>query len=1054
VTFAVLPSKLQVPTSPPKILDRSRLNERLREAFRRPVTLIAADAGFGKSTLVASFLASEDRPTIWFRLDPSDGDPAVFAAHLLHGLRSHVSRAAYQAARRGLGLASDWKAAAQLLSLASHRVRHDIVIVLDDLHLLTSPGLAEGMTRWIDALPSRVHLAMLTRVLPDFPLARWRTQDRLAEFGADDLRFTLPELRALLVDLHGLALSDASLHVVAAKTEGWPAGIVLAIHAAMTQGAATAAHTLGTLSGSSREIYDYLAQEAFSRQTPEVQRFMLATAAVTRFSLPLANVLLGTAGARNRQVLDHLERSHLFTVSLDRERRWYRYHHLFQEFLQRTAAEHDPSWAREIHLQAAAWWEGHGETSEALHHLVEAGEFPRAAALLGTVGLNMVPQGHIETLRRWLAAIPEDQWNLVPRLYLIRGLTEVTSGEAREAAGWLTVAGKRLREAGDREGEIYALRWLVNLAIWEGGADLLTPLIPRVSELADRLQGFPLAARAMVLELMARVAQIRGEMRQAERFFAEAVTTGQSSGDDWTYLGSVRYQAEFLWAVLGRFREAADLFDDLLRLTRRRVWWHEHAHLHVERAEVLQATGRDGEADHHLAEALFLQPNIPCRLLHADLAIAAARSAARRGATDKAEALLRELLGVGERATHYGAFRFDALIELTVVVAAADPAEARRLASDALRAADQHGPFRIARALLTFGIAMGSQEHCRKAAELFGRLDAPHWRTLALLHGAAYAPAAVKTDGVQEATRALRALPDDAWPFLFAQASPQILVPYGNDPAVGSRIAGFLQTTSLPMQPRIMVRCLGPFELVLDGHAIGPETWHRSAPKRLFQHLLLQERPVHREEIAEALWPDLEPRHAANQLRVALSQLRRVLEPERNARGPSSLILTSGSMVCLARERFDVDIDRFQRALARALSAQDAARQEALAEAVTLYAGDLLADHPFEEWVQPHRDRLGRQYLEALTRLAEAEEVAGNHQAAAARWQAVVTREPGAEHAYRGLIRSYLALGRMADALRTFESCRMALADLGVEPSPETMRLRTQIPDLEPEARG
>jgi DNA-binding SARP family transcriptional activator len=933
-------------------------------------------------------------------------------------------------------------------------VRHDVIIVLDDLHLLTSPGLAKGMTRWIDALPSCVHLAMLTRVLPDFPLARWRMQSRLAEFGADDLRFTLSELRALLVDLHGLSLSDASLHVVAAKTEGWPAGIVLAIHAAMAHGVATAAHTLGTLSGSTREIYDYLAQEAFARQTPEVQRFMLATAAVTRFSLPLTDALLGTTGARNRQILRHLERSHLFTVSLDRERRWYRYHHLFQEFLQRTAVERDPGWVRKIHLQAAEWWEANDETSETLHHLVEAGEFPHAAALLGGVGLDMVPQGRMETLRRWLAAIAEDEWKVVPRLYLLRGLTEVTSGEAREASGYLTEARKRLREAGDIEGEVYALRWLVNVVLWEGGADLLAPLIPGISELGDRLQGFPLTARAMALELMARVAQSRGNIMPAERLFEEAVDTSRSSGDDWTYLGCARYQAQLLWTVLGRFREAVDSFDDLLRLSRRRAWWHEHAHLHVERAEVLLATGRDREAEHHLAEARFLQPSIPCRLLHADLSIRAAQSAARRGATDQAEALLRELVGGGEQATRYGRFRFDALIELAVVVASAEPLEARQLASEALRVADQYGPFRAARALLTFGIVTGSQEHCRKAADLFGTLEALHWCALARLHAAAHAPVAAKADESKEAVRTLRALPGEAWGFVLAQAAPQLLAPYRNDPAVGSRIAGFLLTTSLAIPPRIAVRCLGPFELVREGRAIGPEAWQRTAQKRLLQYLLLQERPMHREEIIEALWPDLELRHAANQLRVALSRLRRVLEPERNARGPSSLILTSGSTVFLARERFDVDVDRFRRAFARSLSAPEAAQRDALAETVSLYAGDLLADHPFEEWVQPHRDRLGRQYVEALTRLAESEELAGNHEASVARWQAVATREPAAEHAYRGLIRSYLALGRVADALRTFESCWTALADLDVAPSPETLSLRQQIPDLGPDPHG
>ncbi|MDR7485879.1 MAG: bacterial transcriptional activator domain-containing protein [Armatimonadota bacterium] len=164
--------------------------------------------------------------------------------------------------------------------------------------------------------------------------------------------------------------------------------------------------------------------------------------------------------------------------------------------------------------------------------------------------------------------------------------------------------------------------------------------------------------------------------------------------------------------------------------------------------------------------------------------------------------------------------------------------------------------------------------------------------------------------------------------------------------------------------------------------------------------------------------------------------------------------MTVGPTVLLARDRFDVDLDHFRHALARASSSQGTARRAALAEVVRLYAGDLFADHPFEEWVQRHRDRLGRQYLEALTLLAEVEEAAGEYQSALLRWQEIADRDLGAEHAYRGLLRTYLALGRGADALRAFEACPRTLADLGAAPSPETLSLRDHIPQAGPESCG
>lgn len=1047
----ILPTKLLLPLLPSKMLDRPRLATRLTEAFRAPVTLIAADAGFGKSTLVASFLDAGDRPSVWYRLETGDSDPAIFAAYLLHGLKRYVSRGWYTSAVRGLSQVTDWNAASQLLALALQRLKHECLVVLDDFHLLTAPTLNVGMTRLINGLPSRAHLAILTRVVPELPLARWRAQGRLAEIGTDDLRFTIAELRTLLVELHGLPLTDASLHVIAARTEGWPAGIVLALHAALTEGPASAAQSLSALSGSTRGIYDYLAEEAFARQTAETQRFMLATALVSRFSLALADALVDTSASENRDILDHLESSHLFIVPLDRERRWYRYHHLFEEFLRRIAVDREPAWVQDTHRRAATWWERHGEVSEVLHHLVAARDFQRAALVLGTHGLEVVARGHLETIRRWLSAIPTETWADAPRLYLIGGLTEVVLGEARQAFHSLDEARRRLRALGDVEGEISALRWEVNAATWEGGIDFLTSILPEIGEVETRLPDFPPAARAHVLAATARIAHWQGDLAAAERRSQESVATARSSGDDYVYLWCARHRAELLSST-ARFREAVALYEDLLALTGTRNWWHEAAHLHTELASDLLFIGQDAPAERHLGEARLLQATIPCRVLQSDLALTNARSALRQGARDRAETLLRELLGPGEGGTPYGLWRFDATVELGLLLADTDQDEAQRLMTLAVGSKEQFGVFRSAQALLAAGIVTRSAEYCRRAAASFATMAAQHWQALALLNATMMATSDTRPHVVQSTTLVLRSLTAEAWDFLLAQAQPALLASYKTDHVVGPRIAHALSAPSL-QEARIVLHCLGPFEVIRAGYSLGQDTWQRAAPRRLLQYLLLQDRPVHREEVTETLWPGLEPRHGANQLRVALTYLRRVLEPTRQAREPSSLLVTAGSTIAIARDRLDLDLDRFRRALARATAAEGPARRAALTEAIRLYRGPLFADDPFEEWVQVHRDMLERQYVETLTSLAEIDELEGRHQAAVPRWLAAIKADPAAEHAYRGLIRCYVALGRMPDALQAFESCRKALADLGVVPSPETVSLRGMISTPDQESR-
>lgn len=1044
----ILPAKLQIPIVPPNTLYRHRLVQRLTEALRGPVTLIAADAGFGKSTLVASFLTKEPRPSIWYRLDRRDSDPSVFAGHLLHGLRPFLPRRPYSVASGGLGHVTQWHIAGELLSTTLHRLRTDVVIVLDDYHLLDAPMLQEGMSHLIEMLPARAHLALLSRTQPGLPIARWRADRRVAEIGTEDLRFTEAELRELLVDRHGLPLSDASLHLISARTEGWPAGVVLALHEAIVQGPQAAAQSLSTLSGSTREIYDYLIQEAYARQDPSTQRFLLASAVVSQFSVPLLDALLDDAPGEHRKILDHLERSHLFIVPLDGERQWYRYHHLFQEFLLRIGTERHGEWVRDVHRRAAGWWERHGDVNEAMTHFIAADESKRAALLLGAHGVGIVARGQVETIRRWLAALPEDAWRGAPRLYYIQGLIEVISGATRRAVQSLQQARPLLRAAGDVEGETMAVRWLVNAAAWEGEIDLLTRTLPEIIELETRLADSALIPHAHVHAAIGRIALWIGDLSRAEDRARRGMEAAIASGDTYTEIWCARSLTEFLMAT-GRFHEAVEVYRDIIARARAQNWWHEAAHLHTELSEVLFSLDRYDEGERHLSDARLLQATVPCLVLKAELAHKSAQAAASQGARDRAEALLRELLGPGEAETPYRLWRFLATVDLSILLAETDATEASRLANEAAAQGNRFGLLRRGQALLAAGRASRSPGPCLQAAATFAKTGAAHWQAVSLLHASSFATPEDSGSLTDQVLSVLRGLTPDGWEFVLSHAPAGALTRYRDHPAVGARIAQRVPPGSA--LPRLTIHCFGPFAVIRGGTPLDKTAWPRGAPRRLFQYLLVQDRPVHREEIIEHLWPDVDPRRGANQLRVALAHLRRVLEPGRPARQPSHLILASTSTVALARDRLDVDLDHFRRALATASSAEGSVKAESLSEVVTLYRGSLFADDPFEEWAQPARERLQRQYLEALSRLAETEEDSERYESALALWLAVLEADSSAEQAYRGLMRCHLALGRSADAVRAFEACVRSLADLGVAPSAETLALRGRIPGLNPE---
>lgn len=1047
---AVRPDRRVSPKfTPPPVreatLHRPRLFDRLSQALRGRLTLVAADAGFGKTTLLSDYIHKSGRATAWVRLDAFDNDPAVFTRHLIDALLPHVRRGRRAQLRRGIGLVGDWITAAELLSALAQDVRHDVVLVLDDHHVLNAPTLSAGMTRWIEDLPPRVHLVILSRTDPELPLARWRAEGNLAEFGSDDLRFTPAELRALLVGQHGLPLTDTSLRVLAAKTEGWAAGIVLALNAALSQGPAQAAQTIGSLSGSSRHIYDYLVQEAFDRQTADAQRFLLATSLLSRFTAEIAGALLGIRSAR--RIVSHLERSHLFVVALDRERRWYRYHHLFQEFLRRIFTERDPDEVRAVHLRAVRLWEEEGEVAEAIEHALAAGSHDDAARLVAAVGDDVIATGQFDTVRRWIARIPARNWDRHPRLFLARGMCEMVVGDREAGARTFYRAYVGLRDTGDREGEVEGLRQFAARVLEHGGwhdpdgepagpwREWRRQLRAIFQNIQPRLQEFPAPARANLLHLMGWMREVDGEFDAAEGLQREAYALALESGDEWAQLSALRALARVL-TTRGRVAEACRVFEAVIETSRNLGWAHEEAHFHVFLSELLADTGHVEDAEAHLREASALAQIAPCRFLNQQAHFLRALVAQASSAQD-AEDLLRDAVETLNDQDRYA--RACALMGL--LLARRDAQAAEEFARRAVLTAANIGPIDHGRALLALGTVTRSSERCREAAGLLE--GAPHWKAMALVRAAEYASGDRAADAHRAALGALQSVPDEAWSFLVAHAG-DALAAYRDDPAIGPRLAAALRTKPT-RRVTTEARCLGTFELLREGISVPASAWERASTRRLLQYLLVHDRPAHREEVLEALWPDLEPAQAGNQLRVALSRLRRVLEPVRAPRTPSSLIVIAGSTLALARDRFVIDIDRFAAAAARASSSEENTRRSALLEAVGLYRGDLLEDSPYEDWIQPHRERLARRYLEILAMLATDEERSGEWASALERWRRIVDRDPGAEHAYRGLMRCYAAMGRAADVLRAFDDCRTALADLGAGPSAETLALRDSI---------
>ena len=399
----LLETRLHAPRRRRGIVDRPRLRARLDQHEQPALTLVSAPAGFGKTTLVAELFA-DSSVTAWLSLDRSDNDPVLFWTYVVAALRT---------AEPDVG-ATAWALLqtpqVELESVVANllndllAVGHDLVLVLDDYHLIELPEIHQAMSFLVEQLPPQIHLVIATRADPPLPLASLRARGELLEYRAADLRFTAGEAAAYLNDEMGLAVADGDIDVLEARTEGWIAALQLA--ALSMQGRDDVASFIAGFAGDDRFILDYLVGEVLERQADDVRSFLLETSVLDTLTGPLCDAVTGRPGGRT--TLEQLDRSNLFLVPLDDRRTWYRYHHLFADVLRARLQHEHPDLLPELHRRATDWYDTNDDPSEAIAHALAGQDFDRAAQLIELAGPSMRRTRQELTLRGWLEALPDE----------------------------------------------------------------------------------------------------------------------------------------------------------------------------------------------------------------------------------------------------------------------------------------------------------------------------------------------------------------------------------------------------------------------------------------------------------------------------------------------------------------------------------------------------------------------------------------------------------------------------------------------------------------------
>lgn len=406
----LLATKLHAPSRRETGVRRSHLVARLNAPGR--LVLVAAPAGFGKTSVLTEWLSATATRTAWLSLDERDADAARFWRYLL----AAIDTASPGVARRAVELLESGSASTEavLATLVNdlHLDGAPLAIVLDDLHVIDTPAIHDALGFLVENLPANLRVVIASRTDPPLPLARLRARGELTELRAADLRFTAEETSGYLNDVMGLTLGTADVARLGDRTEGWIAALQLA--ALSLQGRADPSAFIAAFAGDDRYVVDYLVEEVLQRQPDATRAFLLQTSILRRLSSPLCDAV--TLTSNGAATLDALDRANLFLIPLDDHREWYRYHHLFAEMLRARLLDERPDEVSELHLRASRWYEGNGDIADAVGHAIDAGAFEHAARLIKAASPAMQQQRQELTLAGWYGMLPPELVRADPEL--------------------------------------------------------------------------------------------------------------------------------------------------------------------------------------------------------------------------------------------------------------------------------------------------------------------------------------------------------------------------------------------------------------------------------------------------------------------------------------------------------------------------------------------------------------------------------------------------------------------------------------------------------------
>ena len=434
----MLLTKLNIPNPGKNLVQRSSALEKLNEGLNHKLILVTAPAGYGKTTLISDWIVRHEIPAAWFSIDKTDNDSVEFLTYIIYGIQKISADFGFKALN--YLKASNHPAVRTITDFIINeilKINKDFLLVLDDYHLIENNEIHEAISHLLEHIPENIHVTILTRTDPQLPVAKLRSKRQLIEISTDDLCFSANDIHVLFNKKLKIKLSVENAISLESKTEGWIAGLhltALSVHA----------HDdisvfIRQLKGNNRYITDYLVEEVLKFQTDDIKKFLIYTSILDHFSASLCNAVLNRDDSQ--VALEYLERNNVFVILLDKDRCWYRYHHLFADVLkQKLLLAYKPI-VNELHIKACEWFERNKMHDLAVDHALMAEDYPNAIRILGNSVESMWKIGLHASVMKYGDLIPDKLIKTNPEFCLYYSWVLITSGQIQKAVPYLENAG-------------------------------------------------------------------------------------------------------------------------------------------------------------------------------------------------------------------------------------------------------------------------------------------------------------------------------------------------------------------------------------------------------------------------------------------------------------------------------------------------------------------------------------------------------------------------------------------------------------------------------------